>query len=118
MTDVTNTKTDITNTKDIKEDVIKIEQPLSKEDQQFQRMIFAQLAGLIKRDLNSNQRANYSFHKNYNKEDVIRWQANPQRYEKQLRNLSRFLYDTSSHYKRLTQYFATMLTFDYIIEPY
>lgn len=118
MTDVTNTKTDITNTKDVKEEIIKIDQQLSKDDLQFQRMLFAQLAGLIKRDLNSNQQANYSFHKNYNKEDVIKWQANPRRYEKQLRNLSRFLYDTSSHYKRLTQYFATMLTFDYIIEPY
>ena len=93
--------------------------PLSKDDLQFQKLMqFANLSKLIKRDLNNPQQVQYTFHKNFTKDDVMKWMANPQKYEKQLRNLSRFLYDTSSHYKRLVQYFATMLTFDYTVEPY
>lgn len=92
---------------------------LSKEDLDFQKLLtFANLARLTRRDLNSNEQAMATFHKNFNKDDVMRWMANPAKFEKQLRKLSRFLYDTSSHYKRLIQYFATMLTFDYYIEPY
>lgn len=102
------------------EEVIKTDQKLNKEDQQFQQLIqhFSSLARWIKKDLNSSSQINYSFHKKFNKDDVMKWQANPQKYEKQLRNLSRFLYDASSHYKRLVQYFATMFTFDHYVEPY
>jgi hypothetical protein len=92
---------------------------LDRDEMQFQKLLqFANLARLIKRDLNSNTQVQYTFHKNFNKDEVMKWLANPEKFEKQLRNLSRFLYDTSSHYKRLIQYFATMLTFDYIVEPY
>lgn len=91
----------------------------NKDEVVFQKLLqYANLARLIKKDLNSNAQVRYTFHKNFNKDDVMQWLANPAKYEKELRKLSRFLYDTSSHYKRLVQYFATMLTFDYIIEPY
>lgn len=103
----------------IKTETIPISTPLSKDDLQFQKLLqFANLSKLVKRDLNNPQQVQFTFHKNFNKDDVMKWMANPQKYEKQLRNLSRFLYDTSSHYKRLVQYFATMLTFDYTVEPY
>jgi hypothetical protein len=109
---------------DIKEststvETIPVKNQLSKEEIQFQKLLqFANLAKYIKRDLNSTQQIQYTFHKNFSKDDVMKWMANPKKFSKQLRNLSRFLYDTSSHYKRLVQYFATMLTFDYIVEPY
>lgn len=93
--------------------------PLSKDELDFQKLLqYANLARHIKKDINSTIQVQYTFHKNFTKDNVMLWMANPQKYEKQLRNLSRFLYDTSSHYKRLVQYFATMLTFDYYIEPY
>jgi hypothetical protein len=38
--------------------------------------------------------------------------------QKQLRNISKFLYNASSHYKRLILHFATILTLDYFLEPY
>jgi hypothetical protein len=38
--------------------------------------------------------------------------------QKQLRNISKFLYNASSHYKRLILHFATILTLDHYIEPY
>ena len=100
-------------------ETIPISSPLSKDDLQFQKLLqFANLTMHIKKDLNSTQQVEYSFHKNFTKDEVMKWMANPQKYEKKLRDLSRFLYDTSSHYKRLVQYFATMLTFDYTVEPY
>jgi len=104
---------------DIKTETIPIEKSLNQDELQFQKLMqFAKLAGLVRKDLNSNYQVKSTFHKNFKKDDVMDWLANPQKYEKKLRDLSRFLYDTSSHYKRLIQYFATMLTFDYIIEPY
>jgi hypothetical protein len=100
-------------------EIIPTQTPIKTEDLQFQKLLqFANLAKLIKKDLNSNQQVSYTFHKNFNKDKVMEWMANPQKYEKQLRDLSRFLYDTSSHYKRLIQYFSTMLTYDYVVEPY
>jgi len=93
----------------------------SKEDAEFQKFMinnYAQLARYIKKDLNSNQQYQYIFHKEFNKDDVMKWLANPSKYEKKLRDLSRFLYDSSSHYKRLIQYFSTILTFDYTVQPY
>lgn len=104
---------------DIKTETISINKQLNKDDLQFQKLMqFAQLASLIRKDLNRNNQVKATFHKNFKKDDVMDWLANPGKFEKQLRKLSRFLYDTSTHYKRLVQYFATMLTFDYIITPY
>lgn len=110
---MTDTKTDI------KEEIIKTDMPLSKEDMQFQRMMlhFAEFAKYIKKDLNNTQ-PNFTFNKTFSKNDVIAWLANPHKYEKKLRDLSRFLLDSSSHYRRLIDYFSTMLTFDYVVDIY
>lgn len=104
-----------------KSDTIPINTKSAKDDIEFQKFMLANYSKLsrhIRKDLNSSQQLQYIFHKNFNKDDVTNWVANPEKYEKQLRNLSRFLYDSSSHYKRLIQYFSTMLTFDYIVMPY
>lgn len=92
---------------------------LDRDEMQFQKLLeFANLARLIKRDLNESKIANSTFNRTYKKSDVIDWLANPGKYEKQLRGLSRFLFDSSSHYKRLIDYFSTMLTFDYVVDIY
>lgn len=57
------------------------------------------------------------FHK-YPKKDVARWIRNPELYQNELRLMSRYLYQASSHYKRLINYFATMHLFSYIVTPY
>lgn len=103
----------------MKEEIIKIDQQLSKDDLQFQRMMlhFAEFAKYIKKDLN-NVQPNNTFNKTFSKSDVIAWLANPHKYEKKLRDLSRFLLDSSSHYRRLIDYFSTMLTFDYVVDIY
>ena len=46
---------------------------LSKEDLDFQKLLtFANLARLTRRDLNSNEQAMATFHKNFNKDDVMK----------------------------------------------
>jgi len=114
--DFNNTNSNNTN---ITTETIATNIPLSKDDLQFQKLMqFANLAKYIKRDLNSTQQVESVFHKNFKKSDVLVWLGNPRRNEKKLRDLSRFLYDSSAHYKRLCQYFSTMLTFDYVVEAY
>jgi len=78
---------------------------------------YMKTAKLILRDLeNSNQQA--TFFKKYKKDDVIKWLESPEKYEKELRNASIYLYNASNHYKRLVQYFGKMALFAYIAIPY
>lgn len=94
---------------------------LSKEELEFQKVIsanFSQLAKLIRRDLNDNKQAEYTFYKNFDRDKVQAWLSKPQKHEKQLREVSRFLYVSSSHYKRAVQYFATLPMFKYVIDLY
>jgi hypothetical protein len=99
-----------------------IDKPLTqaeKENLQFQKLLqFANLAKYITKDLNSVNQPTSTYNKNYEKSEIISWLANPQKYEKKLRDLSRFLLNSSSHYRRLIDYFATMLTFDYVVDIY
>lgn len=95
-----------------------LQKPLDRDDIVFQKLMqnFSKLAKYIYKDLNNNKDSLYTFSKSFKKEEVLKWISSPARYEKQLRNLSRFLYNSSSHYKRLLKYFAYMPTFDYVIE--
>jgi len=91
------------NTKDLIKDYYKID--------------FAKLARMVFNDLQITKSTNVLFN-NFPKEKVIEALQNPQKNEKTLRNLSVFLYILSPHYKRLCQYYAQMLKYDYYIEPY
>ena len=53
----------------------------------------------------------------YKKDSIVDYLQNPENYEVALRNMSRTLYNTSSQYKRLIQYFAEMPLFAYVIYP-
>ncbi|MEC1395646.1 hypothetical protein P9D26_20335 [Bacillus velezensis] len=78
---------------------------------------FAQLSKLLLNDMSlSNNKSAIS--SKFTKENIIMYLQNPQKSQKELRRVSRFLYNTSPNYKRLVQYFATMLRFDYIIKPF
>lgn len=76
---------------------------------------FAQLGSMMLKDLNA--RESNAIVKNYTKDDVKTYLDNPRRYSKELGDLSKGLYRASPHYRRLVNYFANMLTLDYIIEP-
>lgn len=76
---------------------------------------FANLAGLIIKDLNQSQSTNVT---RYTKENVATYLNSPIQYSKNLQGMSAFLYDASPHYRRLINYYAKMPTLDYFVEPY
>ena len=66
MTESTNNQINNTKETNIKTETIPISTPMSKDDLQFQKLMqFANLSKLIKRDLNSTQQVEYTFHKNF-----------------------------------------------------
>lgn len=78
---------------------------------------FAKLGKLVLQDLKKKSSRGSSTMVNYSKEQVISFIENPDKNEKQLRDISRKLYQVSPHYKRAVNYFAKMPRLDYIIEP-
>lgn len=68
------------------------------------------------RDANSNVNKSTSLSR-YTKSSVNTYLENPETNEKQLRDLSRYLYNTSSQYRRLIQYFSQQLIWSYIMYP-
>ena len=78
---------------------------------------FAKLSKLIINDLNDATPSS-AINKKYTKDDIIRFMQNPRKNQKQLREVSRYLYEASPNYKRLILYFSCLPTFDYIVEPY
>lgn len=84
-------------------------------------LTFAQLQKMIVNDLTNttnNWNTDSVIFSEYSKEKIIGFLKQPYRHEKDLRNLSRFLYINSPHYRQLVLYFANMLRFDYYLEPY
>lgn len=53
----------------------------------------------------------------YSRDQIRNYLNNPDRNEKNLRQVSRYLYISSSHYYRLINYFSNMLTLDSILIP-
>lgn len=84
--------------------------------QKYTRMSYANLKKSIIQDLikNMNESAIY---KRYKKEDVVNMLENPQKNEAKIRELSNYVYDISSHYKRLIDYFSSILFYNYNIVP-
>ncbi|MGG0794840.1 hypothetical protein ABE137_12640 [Brevibacillus laterosporus] len=76
---------------------------------------YAKVTELIVKDLN---KSNNPTTKKFTRDNIVTYLANPIRYAKELQVLSSSLYNASSHYRRLINYFAKMPTLDYYIEPY
>lgn len=54
----------------------------------------------------------------FSRENIIDWMKNPAAAENQLRELNQYFLNTSTYYKRIIDYFAKILTFDYTLIPY
>lgn len=55
--------------------------------------------------------------KKYKKEDVAKWLDNPSNNEASLRKVHLYLLGQSMFYRRIIDYFASILTFDYVLIP-
>lgn len=78
---------------------------------------YSALNQLILKDLKNRTTKNNNLLRKYKREEVARFLDQPSKHEKQLREVSRILYNNSNHYKRAIQYFSNMLTLDYIVTP-
>ncbi len=78
---------------------------------------FARLTKTQIQDIVNNKKESVIY-KKYSKEEIITALENPQSNEKKLRDMSCFLYNNSSHYKRLCNYFSKLPTYNYTISPY
>lgn len=78
---------------------------------------FAQLSKLIYNEIDKGTTKSSILTK-YTKEQIVRFLEDPRKNQSQLRKLSQYLYNTSPNYKRLILYFANMLRFDFIVEPF
>lgn len=76
------------------------------------------VTALLLRDLNDYRHRHPHCFLKYRKHDIAMWLANPYRFEKQLREAVRYIYQVSSHFRRIIQYFVGLSDLDYLIEPY
>lgn len=79
--------------------------------------VYANLSKIGIRNLESTSETNPTYNK-YTKDQLVTYLGNPASYEKQLRKMSKYLFNISNYYRRLIQYFANMSTFSYTISPY
>ncbi len=94
---------------------------LSKEEQdklllRYASLSFANLKKNMVQDL-INSRNESVIYKKYPKDRIVTLLENPQKNEKEIRNLSGFLYLVSSHYRRLIDYYSTILLYNYTVIP-
>lgn len=78
--------------------------------------VFAKLQNTTIQDLLNNRNESVMYSK-YPKERIVQFLEAPQRNEKELRELSIFLYVVSSHYRRLIDYLGNIMEYNYMIKP-
>lgn len=83
---------------------------------QYGRISFANLRRNIIQDLINNKNESVIYRK-YPKKEVISMLENPQKHEQKIRELSGYLYIASSHYRRLVDYFSSVLLYNYTVIP-
>lgn len=79
---------------------------------------YSNLSRTIINDLTNKNRNDNVLYKKYPKDEVIRMLENPQKNDRKIRQLSGFLYQVSSHYRRLIDYYSSVLLYNYIVIPY
>jgi len=92
----------------------------NNDDTEARKKNFAQtiqrLGKNIQIDLKKS-RQNSAIYKRYSKEQLLKYFKNPQHYEIEIREMSRYIYDISPTYKRLVMLFADILYFYYDVIP-
>lgn len=98
---------------------IKFTPEQEKKIQQYQAMVYSQLRRSLIQDAVNSKYENYIGRK-YTVDNLYTMLENPSAAsnQKQLRQMSMYLYLTSSHYRRLINYYATLPTFNYAVVPY
>ena len=82
------------------------------------RLIFERINHIVLQNLNKTNTDSTVKIRSYSKEDIRRFNEAPDKSQKQLREISNYLFITSPHYRRLIHHFSLMPTFDFAIVPY
>lgn len=80
--------------------------------------MFSSMQRALVKDIQDHFKTRRTSLATFKAEDVARFLQNPVNFEKQIRNLSNYLYNVSPQYRRIIQYFALLPTYDYTLEPY
>lgn len=118
MTRLNNKRLVVDNVTDTKEKSAKVYNTTQQDIDGLLRLPkrFAQLGHIIMRDLNNNRTAP-TFYK-YTKDQIASFLRNPYTNSKNLRDASIYMYNVSSHYRRLIKYFAGLSDLSYVVTPY
>lgn len=84
--------------------------------EQYAQLAFANLKKNILQDLINNKNES-AIYKRYDKKKIVEILQNPQRKEEDTREVSRYMYIISSHYRRLVTYYSTILLYNYSVIP-
>lgn len=99
-------------------DLVQFEnQFVSKGEDGSVKIDFASVNKMIVKDLQRPYLGEKLLRK-YDADTVKQFMQFPERYQRQLRDVSIGLYNASPHYKRLILYFSQMLTLDHIVLPW
>lgn len=81
---------------------------------------FSQINRMVLQDLNKGYHNHvlHHHHLHYDKERIMEFLRQPQKYEHDLRQAVIYLYGASSHFRRLIQYFAGLSDLSYVVSPY
>lgn len=93
------------------------EQAKKKKDEESQKPYLLFDYNAFNQATNSTNRLYDSLPKKYTKANVRNYLANPEKFEKNVRELSVFLYVGSQEYKNFIDYRGKMLTHDYVLLP-
>lgn len=87
-----------------------------EERKSFQAQAFSAIKKMAMEDISKATRTS-SFLSRFKVEEISRWMQNPAQYEKQIRSLSQYLYNISSHYRRFILYISQMPIYAYSLIP-
>lgn len=90
------------------------EKAIAEFQQAIDMLRFSKAARTQLRNNNDRNNKTPTYNK-YTKSSIVSYLENPDSNEKNLRDMSRYLYNISCQYRRLIQYFSQMLTFSYVI---
>lgn len=79
----------------------------------YSQLNYRKLKKLIIQDLNSNYAASSVLLKRYSRDQILKYLESPDKSEKQLQEMSIFLYNVSANYRRLIDYLSLLPTDNY-----
>lgn len=86
------------------------------EQKNFQQLAFSAVKKMAMGDISKLSRTS-SFLARFKVEEISKWMQNPSQYERQIRSLSQYLYNLSSHYRRFLLYISQMPIYAYTLTP-